>query len=250
MYQEAITHYLETHHYERIRLKAVLFDMDGVLFNSMPYHAESWHRVMTRRGLNLSREEAYMHEGRTGAATINLVYQRQYGCEAPAELIEQIYADKCVEFNSFPEAEPMEGAWEVLQQVKAAGLTPVLVTGSGQRSLLDRLEKNYPGMFAPERMVTAFDVKYGKPNPEPYLMGLAKAGVRPDEAIVVENAPIGVQAGHAAGIFTIAVNTGPIAGEVLLESGADLLFPSMPAFRGGLSALLESFESSEVKNVR
>ena len=47
------------------KLKAVLFDMDGVLFDSMPYHSEAWHTVMKSHGLTLSREEAYMHEGRT-----------------------------------------------------------------------------------------------------------------------------------------------------------------------------------------
>ena len=121
----------------------------------------------------------------------------------------------------------MPGAAELLEKVKTAGLTPVLVTGSGQRTLLDRLNHQYPGIFTPERMVTAFDVKHGKPYPEPYLMGLQKAGVQAHEAVVVENAPIGVQAGHAAGIFTIAVNTGPLEAQVLLDAGADLLFPSM-----------------------
>ncbi|MBQ8674055.1 MAG: HAD family hydrolase [Bacteroides sp.] len=229
MYQEAINRYLQRHNYSNLRLKAALFDMDGVLFNSMPYHADAWHTVMERHGLHLSREEAYMHEGRTGAATINLVCQRQYGRDATPDMIEQIYAEKSEEFNKHPEAQPMHGAWELLQKVKHAGLTPVLVTGSGQRTLLGRLDQNFPGIFAPERMVTAFDVKYGKPHPEPYLMGLAKAGVAPNEAVIIENAPIGVQAGAAAGIFTIAVNTGPIDGQVLLDAGADLLFPSMPA---------------------
>ena len=63
----------------RKKLKAVLFDMDGVLFNSMPYHSEAWHQVMKTHGLDLSREEAYMHEGRTGASTINIVFQRELG---------------------------------------------------------------------------------------------------------------------------------------------------------------------------
>ena len=94
---------------------------------------------------------------------------------------------------------------------------------------LERLEHNYPGMFRKELMVTAFDVKYGKPNPEPYLMALKKGGLKADEAIVVENAPLGVEAGHNAGIFTIAVNTGPLDGQVLLDAGADLLLPSMQA---------------------
>ena len=91
MYNEAIARYLQAHGHTNIHLKAVLFDMDGVLFNSMPYHADAWHTVMKRHGLDLSREEAYLHEGRTGAATINLVFQRQYGKEATPEMIESIY---------------------------------------------------------------------------------------------------------------------------------------------------------------
>lgn len=58
------------------------------------------------------------------------------------------------------------------------GLIPMVVTGSGQLSLLERLEHNYPGMFRKELMVTAFDVKYGKPNPEPYLMALKKVDLK------------------------------------------------------------------------
>lgn len=97
VFKEAISRYLREYGYDNIRLKAVLFDMDGVLFNSMPYHADAWHTVMERHGLHLSREEAYMHEGRTGAATINIVYQRQYGKDATPEIIESIYAEKSEE---------------------------------------------------------------------------------------------------------------------------------------------------------
>lgn len=229
MFTSTINRYLQQYKYESIQLKAVLFDMDGVLFNSMPYHADAWHKVMKQHGLDLSREEAYLHEGRTGASTINLVYRRQFGKDADAALIESIYAEKSAEFSRNPEPERMPGAWELLQKLQAEGIVPVLVTGSGQHSLFDRLSHCFPGVFERSRMVTAFDVKYGKPNPEPYLMGLEKAGVKPNEAIVVENAPIGVQAGTAAGIFTVAVNTGPLDGQVLMDAGANLLFPSMQA---------------------
>ena len=86
-------------------------------------------------------------------------------------------------------------------------------------------------------MVTAYDVTRGKPNPEPYLKGLEKAGaalgrahaLKPAEALVVENAPLGVQAGKAAGIRVMAVNTGPLPDSVLLEAGADWVLPDMPA---------------------
>lgn len=218
-------------------IKSVLFDMDGVLFDSMPYHSDAWHKVMKAHGLNLSREEAYMHEGRTGAGTINILYQRELGRDATQEEIENIYKEKSIEFNTHPQAERMSGAWELLQKVKTSGLTPTVVTGSGQLSLLDKLEHHFPGMFRQELMVTAFDVKYGKPHPEPYLMALKKGGLQPDEAIVIENAPLGVESGHKAGIFTIAVNTGPLDGQVLLDAGADLLFPSM-------AALCESWEET------
>lgn len=232
---------------KEIRLKAVLFDMDGVLFNSMPYHTEAWHKVMQAHGLDLSREEAYLHEGRTGAGTINIVSQRQLGRDATAEEIENIYREKSEEFNKFPEPEPMQGAWELLQKIKAAGLTPMVVTGSGQLSLLDKLKHSFPDMFHRELMVTAFDVKHGKPNPEPYLMALEKGGFKANEAVVIENAPLGVQAGVAAGIFTIAVNTGPLDAKVLMDEGANVLYPSMQALCDGWDALTQAWSGDTIK---
>lgn len=210
-------------------LKAVLFDMDGVLFDSMPNHAYAWSHAMTQFGLAMTPEEAYMNEGRTGSGTINILAQRFWGRDATEEEKQQIYAAKSEVFNQCPEAKPMPGAWELLQKVKDSGKTIVLVTGSAQDSLLERLNTHFPGIFTPDRMVTGNDVKHGKPFPEPYLMGLAKAGVKAEEAVVVENAPLGVEAAHAAGIYTIAANTGPLPDQVLLDAGADIVFPSMQA---------------------
>lgn len=230
MFQESINQYLKANNYNSLHLKSVLFDMDGVLFDSMPYHADAWHKTMAHHGLNLSREEAYLHEGRTGASTINIVCKRERGYEASEDEIKTIYAEKSEEFNKNPEVQRMPGALEVLTKIKQDGLFSMVVTGSGQHSLINRLNTNFPGIFTPELMVTAFDVKYGKPNPEPYLMALKKGNLKANEAIVVENAPLGVETGHAAGIFTVAVNTGPLDDKVLLAAGADLLFPSMQAF--------------------
>jgi beta-phosphoglucomutase-like phosphatase (HAD superfamily) len=102
------------------------------------------------------------------------------------------------------------------------------VTGSGQLPLIQRLKKDFGSFVDEAHITTAYDVQHGKPAPDPYLMGLQKAGdLHPNEAIVIENAPLGVRAGHAARIFTIAVNTGPLSNEELLSAGADLIFPSM-----------------------
>lgn len=211
------------------RLRAVLFDMDGVLYNSMPSHAKAWHRAMAHFGYDLPEQEAYMHEGRTGASTINIVSMRQRGVEESEERIQEIYRVKSEFFNEYPPAEPMSGALELLRKLQTQGLKILIVTGSGQASLLDCLNHHFPGIFCRELMVTAFDVKRGKPDPEPYLMGLQKGGLHADECVVVENAPLGVRAAKAAGIFTIAVNTGPLPNEALTDEGADILLPSMQA---------------------
>lgn len=238
--EASVARYLEQKGYERMTLKAVMFDMDGVLFNSMPNHAKCWHETMAHFGLDLPEWEAYMHEGRTGAGTINLVSVRQRGHEATEEEIHNIYKYKSDLFNQCPKAEQMPGAYELLCKVKASGVVPMVVTGSGQVTLLERLNRNFPDIFKKELMVTAFDVQYGKPNPEPYLMGMEKyrkwgmngidGKIGPNHFVVVENAPLGVQAGVAAGVFTIAVNTGPLPDEVLLSQGANLLFHSMQEF--------------------
>ena len=240
MPQQAIIKYTKAQGYDSLRLRAVLFDMDGVLYNSMPYHAKAWHRAMAQFGYDLPVDEVYMHEGRTGHSTINLVSRRQHGVEVSDERVSEIYKVKSDLFNEFPPAEPMPGALSLLRQLKEQGLKILIVTGSGQCSLLDKLNHDYPDIFRRELMVTAFDVKHGKPHPEPYLMGMQKGGLRPDECIVVENAPLGVRAAKAAGIFTVAVNTGPLPDGALLDEGADLLYPSMQTLSdawGELSAL-------------
>jgi HAD superfamily hydrolase (TIGR01509 family) len=208
-------------------LKAILFDMDGVLFDSMPNHAYAWSHAMTQFGLAMTAEEAYMNEGRTGSGTINILAQRYWHRDATDEEIQRIYKAKSDMFGTLPAPQPMAGARELLEMVKAAGRRIVLVTGSAQESLLANLERHFPGCFREELMVTGSDAKRGKPDPEPYLMGLQKAGIAAEEAMVVENAPLGVEAAHAAGIFTIAANTGPLPDSILLQSGADIVCPNL-----------------------
>lgn len=172
--ESAVGTYLAQKGYGRMALKAAMFDMDGVLFDSMKNHAKSWHDTMAHFGMDLPEWEAYMHEGRTGAGTINIVSMRERGHEATEEEIHNIYQYKSELFNLCPKAERMPGAYELLVKVKASGVVPMVVTGSGQKTLLERLNRNFPDIFKRELMVTAFDVKYGKPNPEPYLMGMEK----------------------------------------------------------------------------
>lgn len=165
----------------------------------------------------------------TGLATINLLFERHLHRQATADEAHRLYARKSEYFKAFGERMPMPGAAEMLRKLIHSGVGRVLVTGSAQTSLLDSLRHDYPGAFSAEGRVTAHDVKQGKPHPEPYLKGLEIAGVPDTEAMVIENAPLGVEAGHKAGCFTIGLTTGPIPAEKLREAGADLVLPSMQA---------------------
>ena len=212
-------------------IKAALIDMDGVLYDSMPFHARSWHQLFTELGVtNSNPDEYYLYEGMKGSDTIGMILKRELNRDTTKEERNAIYAQKTSHFKDLGEAKPMPGASDMLDALKALGITTTLVTGSAQGSLLNNIEKDYPGFFPMQRRVTALDVKNGKPHPEPYLRGLEKAGVDASEAIVIENAPLGVRAGKAAGVFTIAVTTGPIPREAFEKEGADMIFPDMPTF--------------------
>lgn len=211
-------------------IKAALIDMDGVLYDSMKYHTLAWQQIMKENGIKCSRDEFYLYEGMTGAATIDLIWQREFGHPCDPEKRTQLYDYKTRIFKEQGGNEPMPGAGRMLRALCDRGIRCVLVTGSGQASLIDSVRKDYPGVFGDDMMVTARDVTKGKPNPEPYLHGLEKAGVSADEAIVVENAPLGVRAGVAAGIRTMAVCTGPIPKKTFEEEHAWAIFPSMDDF--------------------
>lgn len=216
-----------------------LIDMDGVLYDSMPYHALAWQRMMAEQGISTDRDEFFLYEGMTGKATVDLIFQRELGRHASDEEAARLYRRKADIFVEMGEKRKMPGADRMLRALMDRGVGRVLVTGSAQNSLLDRLDEDYPGAFPAEKRVTALDVSRGKPDPEPYLMGLKKAGVSKEETFVVENAPLGVRAGKAAGLFTIAVTTGPIPREAFVREGADLIFPSMEAFADALPELLD-----------
>lgn len=223
-------------------LRAALFDMDGVLFDSMPAHSKSWVEAAGRVGLTMSPEDAYWFEGQTGWHTIEILYQRGLQRQPTQQETDTLYQLKTDLFVEYNEGGVLPGAPDVLSA--AADLERVVVTGSSQASLLERLDEAFPGVFSTDLMVTGKDVRQGKPHPEPYLRGLAKAGVAAEEAFVVENAPMGVQAAVAAGIFTVAVNTGLLPDSALLDEGAHLLFHSMSELAEALPLLRQRWQEA------
>lgn len=219
-------------------VKAVLFDMDGILYDSMPNHCRAWKQMCDENGIQAENDEFFAYEGRTGASTIDILYQRQFGHGATPEDVKRLYGRKSELFKAMGEPVLMHGASQAVGVCLGAGLQPCLVTGSGQASILERLSRDYPGAFGVGRRVTAHDVEHGKPHPEPFLKGMAKSGSEAWETIAVDNAPLGVESASKAGAFTIGVRTGPIPAGSLIAAGADIELNSMEECAELLSELL------------
>ncbi len=228
-FASAIEQYLKSRGFEALCPKAVLFDMDGVCYDSMPNHVVAWHESMAHYGLVMTAADAYATEGARGIDTVRAFYKRQKGVEISLEQAQAMYDLKSKIFHDMPASPIMPGVMELMEQIQSCGLTIGIVTGSGQRPLIARLLRDFGRFLTEDHIVTAYDVDRGKPAPDPYLAGLKKVGgLQPWEAMVVENAPLGVEAGVAARIFTIAVNTGPLPEKLLADKGADIIFGSMP----------------------
>ena len=228
---DSIRQYLERHGFGHFSPKAVLFDMDGVLYDSMPHHAIAWQESMKRFGIDMTEADAYATEGARGIDTIRQIATRQ-GKEVSLEEAQRMYDEKSRIFHEMPDAPIFDGVFDMMEKIKRAGMTVNVVTGSGQRPLIRRLLNDFGRYLDENHITTAYDVKRGKPYPAPYLMGLQKAGnLKPFEGIVVENAPLGVRSGVSAGIFTVAINSGPLPDKTLLNEGADVLYDKMTQFR-------------------
>ena len=222
--------------------KVVLFDMDGVLYDSMPNHGVAWQRAMKEFGIHFTLEDSYATEGARGVDTIRKYAKDQLGKELSEEEAQQMYDVKAAYFHEMPEAKVFDGVIDLMQKIKASGLKIGIVTGSAQLPLIERVTRDFGDFVSADQITTAYDVKHGKPNPDPYLMGLQKAGnYLPEEGIVVENAPLGVHAGAAAGCYTVAINSGPLDDSVLLNEGADILFSTIREFADYWELFLNRF---------
>ena len=207
--------------------KAYFFDMDGVLFDSMPRHAIAWEEVMKQHGLPFTAYDCYINEGRTGESVIREAFQKALGRDATQEEVKTIYAEKSAYYHQLLQTTTptIPGIEDVLQFVKHQGHQIWVVTGSGMRTLLDSLNTVFPSLFQQDQMITAFDVTHGKPHPEPYLKAWERSGLAKEQCVVIENAPLGIRSGKAAGLTVYAVNTGILTKEDLAQ--ADKVFDNM-----------------------
>jgi sugar-phosphatase len=192
----------------RIRCGGVLLDLDGVLIDSTPAVARVWGKWAVRHGLD-PEEVVQRAHGRPSIETIRELLP-QADPEAENRIVER------AEIDDIEGIVPLPGAQELLRALPPDSWT--IVTSCTRR--LAEVRLGAAGLKIPRKMVTASDVKNGKPHPEPYLKGAAALGVDAVECVVVEDVPAGVRSGKAAGARVIGVRT-TVPEEELREAGAD-----------------------------
>lgn len=236
-----VAKYLEKNNFERFEPMVALFDMDGVLYDSMWNHAQSWHESMAHYDIPMTEMDAFRYEGMRGVETIRLVTRQHRGQAVSEKEAEEMYKYKTECYRKKKTAPMIPSVHQLQENLHNKGIKIGVVTGSGQASLIDRILHDFDGLVSPEMIVTAHDVKHGKPAADPYLMGMDKATrvlqaegrmgmtdcVKPYQTIVFENAPLGVKAAVAARCLTVAVNTGPLPDDILWEAGADVVVKTM-----------------------
>ncbi|WP_321428603.1 HAD family phosphatase [uncultured Methanolobus sp.] len=184
-------------------LKAVIFDMDGVLVDSMSDHAEAVQHIFDEIGVEMDKQDIFEREGERTVDIMRFLLQKGSG-DASQFDVSDIVERYIAEFNRIAEFRVFEGMQECLSGLKDTFYLAV-VSGSDRPIVQDIIQSEYPGIF--RELVTADDVQRGKPEPDPYLKAIEMLGISSHEAIVIENAPMGVESAKKAGLCCVAVPT-------------------------------------------
>lgn len=185
-------------------LRAVVFDLDGTLIQSLENHWKSYTEVF-RTHLKGLREPTLLQvcllEGQRAAEVIEQLAREQGTALTPARA-KELAEEKQRLFRHHGHPPPYPGAHEVLAALRERGLKVGLATGTARENAKHMLGGHIAGFDA---VVAGEDTVRSKPDPEPYLKAFAALGVAPEEAAVVENAPLGVESGRRSGARVVAV---------------------------------------------
>jgi len=192
------------------RFAAAIFDLDGTLVDSESRSHETWRQVFRARGIAPDDRLIRSFVGRRDVDVHGLLAESLPGHD-PAELL----AASSAHFNhpDQPPLGPLAGAVELVRQIAAAGIPLALVT-SAARGYAERTLTGLGIRSLFPVLVTAGDVTVGKPDPEGYRAAARGLGVAADACVVFEDAPAGVAAAKAAGMYCVAMTTTHRAGEL------------------------------------
>lgn len=184
---------------------AALWDLDGTLIDSMETHFDCWREAFANEGFDLTREKF----GKTYGIRAETLLRMMLGDDLPAAEIDRIMHAKEEKYRVGVRAggaSLLPGAKEWLERLADAGWQQAIVT-SAPRANADVVVEYLSIARFFGTIVAAEDVRLGKPDPEPFLLGAERLGATPSTSVVVEDAPAGLDAARAAGMASIGVLT-------------------------------------------
>ncbi|MGM5484719.1 MAG: HAD family hydrolase [Nanobdellota archaeon] len=193
-------------------MRYMIFDLDGVLMDSMPNHIKSWKETLRSIGINPSERELAVKEGETSGQYIDY-FTKKEGISLSEEKREELNNMKKRLFRQL-DSKPYQ-IIEHLKELKRQGMKMAVATGSRREVASAEIKENFDDLF--ECIISGDDVEEGKPAPDTYLKALQSLGGNKGEAIIIENAPTGITAGKRAGMTVFALKT-TLPEEELLES--------------------------------
>lgn len=183
--------------------KAILFDYDGVLASTPEYNYLAWHAAFSHEGVEITRREYFLMEGR-GPLLISRMLCQVHGVSSEKDL-EIMDRKEKIMCKIAGQASIYPGIPELLHRLYQAGVRLALVTGASKIRVEQFLPKEIHKLF--NAVITSDDVHKTKPDPEPYLTAAAILGVTPEESLVVENAPLGIESAKKGGFLCVALTT-------------------------------------------
>ena len=165
------------------RPRVALLDLDGTLYDSLPYYVEAWRTAFGEEGIAIDDREVYAQEGRQGWDTVRR-HLKKRDIDADSARVERILQRKNEVLVKLGPAPPQKGAQDLVSAIVASGLDIWVVTGSGQPDVVGRIQTDFGGIQA-DHVISGLDVHSGKPNPEPYALAYSRAGVYPHECVAL-----------------------------------------------------------------
>jgi beta-phosphoglucomutase len=195
---------------------AVIFDMDGVIVDSMPYHFLAWYEALRPYGVRVSCFDVYSKEGERWDKSLRGFFSRA-GVRVNDKLLKKIFLRRKKIFRKYFKRFIFADAGELLLCLKNKGYLLGLVTGTPEAEIKKILPRKIRGLF--DCVIAGDRVKRGKPHPEPYLAAAEALKTPVTLCAVVENAPLGIESAKSAGMFCIALTTS-LPGEYLKAADA------------------------------
>ncbi len=207
-------------------MKAVIFDVDGLLIDSEPLWNKARDVFMERKNMHYDKSIDDVAVG-MGLREVILRWQELIGLNGETEELIKEYRKTFYEVALNEQLVLMPGARELINRLSSRSFVLAIATGGHTKDKVTEIIKNLNLLQFFKVLVSSDDVSKGKPAPDVYLKTAGQLGVDPQECVVLEDAVNGVVAGKSAGMRVIGINIEDSIRAELLKAGADEVYKSL-----------------------